>query len=210
MIPLNFARAMATSFALGKLISSMAGSNLFARGLSRKMSNMDDCPIQALSTVTCVSLVLTYAYQWYQGGGQTSLVGTGLNLVLLMGLITYCIQLYGFMILRLKLSKIHSEFRSPVGLWGAAYSFLLFLVGMVSALFLPPRQCSIILVIAGTFITVITLYYFMYAKHVQTFSDAEKEVMLLAHAEIKNANGKLRLRTLLLSARIQLLNFSCV
>jgi amino acid transporter len=191
MIPLFFARAMATSFALGKLISSMAGSNLFTRGLSRKLANMEDCPMQALSTVTCISLVVTCAYQWYQGGEFTSFAGTGLNLVLLLGLLTYCIQLYGFLIMRVKLGNIHSEFRSPLGLWGAAYSFLFFLVGMVSALFVPPRQCSVILIVTGVFITVITLYYFMYAQHVQTFSDAEKEVMLIAHAEIKNANGKL-------------------
>jgi amino acid transporter len=189
MVPIYFARVMATTYALGKLTSSMASSNLLPRGLSRKLW-AEESPVQALTVATSVSLVLTLACQWFILGSADTYAGEGISIVLLCGLITYAIQLFGFMILRLKLSTIPSSFRSPFGVVGAVYSFVAFLVGMASALYVPPSQRSHI--ITGTVVILIvpSLYYFLYARHVQTFSESEKAILLLAHAEIKNANGK--------------------
>jgi amino acid transporter len=190
MVPIWFARTLATCFALGKLLSSMAGSNLFPRILARKQWD-DDTPVYALTTASIISIIATLLFQWFQVGNVTIYAGPGINLVLLCGLITYFIQVFGFMVMRVKLAMIPSMFRSPFGLLGATYAGIAFVVGMVSALYVPPRQRAFIIVFTVIFVLIPTFYYYAYAKHVQTFSDAEKEVMLQAHAEIRNANGKL-------------------
>jgi amino acid transporter len=138
MVPVYFGRALATCFALGKLVSSMASSTLFPSSLARKIWS-DDCPIQALSVVSFISLLRTLIIQWNRKSGASVYAGpgnspTGLNLVVVCGLITYCIQLFGFMVRRLKLAKIPSAFHSPFGILGAVFSFLVFVVGIISAL----------------------------------------------------------------------------
>jgi hypothetical protein len=66
---------------------------------------------------------------------------------------------------------------------------LIFLLGIVSILMIRVERTAI-MAATGVYIVIPTVYYFVYARHQQTFSDAEKAVMLPAHAEVKNANGE--------------------
>jgi ethanolamine permease len=188
VMPMYFGRMLATCYALGKLISAMAGSRLFPNILAKKVGS-EETPVPALSVVSLFGLAVAITFQRTVGSKATSLAGSGINLVCMCGLITYCIQLFGFMVMRVKLSRIQSEFRSPFGVVGAVISFVIFLVGIGSAQLVPTPLRNMNNFVVLSFMALPTAYYFWYAKGVQSFSNAEKEVLLLAHAEIKNANG---------------------
>jgi amino acid transporter len=189
LAPIYFARMMATCFALGKLISAMAGSRLFPRFLAKKVG-ADESPVPALSLVAFLGLTAGSLFLRMDVGKRAALAAGGASLACMCGLFTYCIQLFGYMVMRMKLSRIQSVFRSPFGVMGGVLSFGAFLVGMVSNQLVstPLRNLNSIVVVSVVALS--TAYYCLYAKDVQTFSNAEREVLLLAHAEIKNANGK--------------------
>jgi amino acid transporter len=189
LIPLIFSRMMGTCFIVGKLVSSLAASNLLPRFLSGR-SGPDDISFYASTVTSLIGLLATLTVQWYQVLEKAMPQDV---LVTICGLITYNIQLFGFLILRVKLSRISSalgHFRSPFGIVGAFFSMLVFLLGISSSLVIIPRARNFMLVLISGFLFLPTVYYFMHAKYVQTFSEAEREVMLQAHAEIKNANGR--------------------
>jgi ethanolamine permease len=190
LVPIYVGRSSAATFCLGKLLSSMAGSHLFPTVFARRFGN-DGSPLYALTAISLIYFIVSLVSEWTAGPTIPDYAGPAVNLVSLCGLITYSIQLFGFVVLRVKLSRIATMFRSPFGMTGAVASLLVFLVGMASALVVPQRQRTQIIVLAALFILIPTAYYYLYAKDMQTFSDPEKEVLLVAHAEIKNANGTL-------------------
>jgi hypothetical protein len=139
-----------------------------------------------------------YALLWGNLASLVSLIPAMVDVTFLLlwpciigiyALLSYCIQIYGFLILRLKLESLPREFRSPFGVAGAAYSFAVFLLGIVSGLSCRAETMTTIVVIA-VYLVVMSVYYHAYAKHAQTFSAAEKILVLPAHVVILNANGK--------------------
>jgi amino acid transporter len=188
LTPIYFARMMATCFALGKLISAMAGSRLFPRFLSKKMGS-DESPVTALSLVSLVGLSVAVIFLRMEPRRLLALAGSGTSLACMCGLFTYCIQLFGFVVMRVKLSRIESVFQSPFGIMGAMISFGAFLVGMGSDQLVPVSLRNVNSIVVISLVALSTAYYYLYARSVQTFSNAERDVLLLAHAEIKNANG---------------------
>jgi amino acid transporter len=179
---------LATCFALSKLIAAMAGSRLFPRILAKKTGD-DESPVLALSLVSAIGLLVAILFQRQEGSKIIVYAGSITSLACMCGLITYCIQLFGFMVMRVKLSRIQSVFRSPFGVTGAMLSFMILLVGVGTAQLVPTPLRNINYILVFSFVALPTAYYFLYAKSVQTFSNTEREVLLLAHAEIKNANG---------------------
>lgn len=102
--------------------------------------------------------------------------------------VTYIVQLIGYCILQVKLREIPRDYESPFGLWGAIFAIFMFLLGIASTIAGKVRVV-VTLEVATVCFVVLTLYYYFYAMRVQTFSEAEKKVMLPVHVQIRNANG---------------------
>jgi ethanolamine permease len=101
---------------------------------------------------------------------------------------TYIIQLIGYCSLQIKLSHFPRYYVSPFGLNGALFAMAVLCVGLISSLAFREESLVTITVLAIQLVLT-TLYYHLYARDRQTFSSAEKLVMLPAHADVLNANG---------------------
>jgi amino acid transporter len=148
----------------------------------------DDNGVPFLSTLLG-SILSSIAFVVYFECYNLRMAFTSTSVLAICALSTYFVQLLGFMTLRLKLSQFPREYWSPFGIPGCLVSAVWFLFGFVVVLFLRPEGKYTASVMAVWFVLV-TTYYFMVGRHQQVFSEAEKAVILPAHAEVKNANGK--------------------
>jgi ethanolamine permease len=162
-----------------KLISAMADSKLFPSFLSRQLSNQTR--IYALLVGQFIGIIfVAFAVL------DEHTVVLWPNLVAFCAFGTYVMQLLGFINMRMKLSHFSKQYTSPFGIAGACVTIIVFSVGIVSCLWFHAGQIEIV---AG-YICLASGYYYFFARHQQIFSEAEHAVMLPAHAEIRNANGK--------------------
>lgn len=188
-LPMLFGLSNLTCYSITKLIAAMAESRLFPRVLAKRVWSTRT-PVYALGLTCCMALLvlgfMAVAAEKYFPHFTTI---TGV-----FSLLTYCMQLLGFIVLRLKLSAFSREFRSPFGIPGAIFCMIVFLAGICCALSITHRGFPTI-VIGIVYVTVASAYYFWFAKHSQTFSADEKAVVLPAHVGIKNANGESKVET---------------
>lgn len=183
VMPIKYGAGVVVFYATGKLLSSMADSYLLPRMLRHRMWS-SRMPVRALfvaGVASLIALFLTVAFD------KTSFIFWN-DIIGELVLVTYCVQLISFIILRVKLTAFPRDYVSPFGSVGAVFAFLVFLSGIGSGLVHQVKALSVVAVTA-VYLLIMSLYYFYHAKHVQTFSLAEKAVILPAHAEIRNANG---------------------
>jgi hypothetical protein len=83
--------------------------------------------------------------------------------------------------MRVKYSSVIREFQSPLGIGGAYFALFIYLLGVVSFVgnFNNEYYLSVLILICTWLI--ITIYYFVYAKSVQTFSDDEQQSLFKFH-----------------------------
>ncbi len=102
------------------------------------------------------------------------------DICILSAFVAYSSQCVGYMFMQTRYENIHRDFRSPLGRGGAVFSLLVWLLCILSvAAFAEDNQFALIaFVCVGG---VLTVYYFIYAKSRQTFSEEEKKVLFVAH-----------------------------
>jgi amino acid transporter len=176
----SFGFTICTCYAYSKLLSSMADSKLFPNFLSHRTSS-GNLPLYALCFGQFVALILTII-----GFMIPSITTAWPSIIGLFTFFTYVLQLIGFFSLRTKLNRFPREFSSPFGIIGAMYSLAVFIIGAITCI-VDNYWCVIV---AFIYVAIMSCYYECWARRRQTFSPAEKLVMLPVHAEIKNANGK--------------------
>lgn len=182
--PMVFGFGLTACYSLSKLICSMADSRILPRILAKRFY-ASGVPVYALMTGSLASLLALLI----PGRINRLLVFRFNNVIGVSAMTTYILQLIGFLVMRLKLSpsRFPREFSSPFGIIGAYYALTVCLLGLLSGLCFQPDSIATVAVVASV-ICIATVYYFMYAKDAQTFSELEKAVILPAHAEIRNAN----------------------
>jgi amino acid transporter len=161
----------------------MADSKLFPNFLARRTKSAN-LPFYA----TCFGQFLAVLLSVF-GFLFPASFKTWPSIISLFAFFTYGIQLIGFLSLKLKLNRFPREFSSPFGIPGALYALIVFVIGFI--------MC----IVSNFYSIIVAVIYFLWARHRQMFSAAEKLVMLPVHAEIKNANGK-RLKPLIDSVDI--------
>jgi ethanolamine permease len=191
--------SLCACFAYSKLIVSMSDSKLFPSILSRRLqrSNM---PIYAALVGQLLSILFTVVVYLF-----TSLIDFWPVLVVAFAFITYCIQLLGYISMQIKLTSFEREFRSPFGVYGAIYAFVVFFTGFVACCVAYWYTIPVVLVYLG----IVSAYYQLWARDRQTFSAEEKMVMLPAHVEIRDANGKMQSRDKLSATKLCVLMIVC-
>lgn len=184
-LPILYGMSTVICYSLTKLIAAMAESRLFPHVLARRVWSTRT-PIFALGVACCAALLILIVMALVDQSDFPQFS----TILGVYALFTYCMQLISFIVLRLKLSSFPREFHSPFGIPGALFCMVIFLAGIACSLAVPHRTVPTI-VVGIIYVAVVSMYYFWFAKHEQTFSVEEKAVVLPAHVGIKNANGEL-------------------
>jgi ethanolamine permease len=175
-----FGSCLTICYAYSKLIAAMADSKLLPPILSRR-AFFSKVPIyavilgQVLGLLFCVYGVLLPGDDIFWS-----------NIIALTAFVTYAIQMCGFIVMRTKLSQFKKDFVSPFGVAGALFGLVVFIVGIFSCIFYHSSRLWIILV----YLVLMSVYYWVQVRHKQTFSVAERSVVLPAHVAIRDINGK--------------------
>jgi len=104
------------------------------------------------------------------------------NICILSGFMAYMSQSYGYIYLKLKFSHIERKFQSPLGIYGAMYTFLVSLLGVISIICCQDdNQFAFIVVVVGALL--LSAVYFLFVRTHQTFSEEEKQLFFFAHVD---------------------------
>ncbi|ETW01738.1 hypothetical protein H310_06343 [Aphanomyces invadans] len=182
VLPATFATGQGFVQSYTKVVSAMAGSHLVPEVLHRKHPTLHT-PVNAIVGVSTVSFALCFVD--FYGGLDTVLFNT----CIFLGCISYLSQCVGYIYLKKNFRTMERKFRSPVGKAGAIYAILIWAITMLSiAGFQEDSQVSFALVIGV--LASCSLYYAVYAKSRQKFSEEERKSLFFAH--VANHNNSKR------------------
>ena len=168
-IPATFATAFGFIMMYGKIMTAMSNSNLMPAILKRRYDRTNS-PYVTLIVGSLLSYSVCLVSYWY-----TDLTLYMFNICILAGCFSYSLQCICYVFLKTRYSNIERSFQSPFGIIGGIVSLFIWIVGVVAISgFQDDNQKALIavLVLYGFF----TVWYFMYAKYNQSFSDEEKEI----------------------------------
>jgi len=106
---------------------------------------------------------------------------------ILLSLFTYLSDLYAYYQLKTTFQGRDADqsFANPFGIYGAIYAALIFvLCGIATFAFQDSYLIEIIFMVV--FVLLLSVYYFLYAKHTQRFSEEEQKKLLLFHVVTNN------------------------
>jgi len=173
-IPATFATAYGFVFSFGKLLQALANSKLLPDIFSKTVKPQET-PFAAIILGSTISYTVCLFVFFFP-----STIKYLFNVCIIGAFVSYCSQCIGYLYMRTKFSRVSRLFHSPLGVFGALYAFLIFLFGIVSAIGF--QEDNYVAFISVLFIWVVfSLYYFLFAKHRQIFSDEEQKILLVAH-----------------------------
>ena len=168
-IPATFATAFGFIMMYGKIMTAMANSKLMPLFLKAHYSKTG-APYMSLIVGSVLSYGVCLVSYWYK-----DLTIYIFNICILAGFCSYSLQCICYILIKTKYSNIERHFVSPFGLIGGVVSLCVWVLGIISvACFQNDDQKALIAVcvLFGSF----TVWYFIYAKYQQSFSDEEKEI----------------------------------
>uniref|UniRef100_K3X551 Amino acid permease/ SLC12A domain-containing protein n=1 Tax=Globisporangium ultimum (strain ATCC 200006 / CBS 805.95 / DAOM BR144) TaxID=431595 RepID=K3X551_GLOUD len=180
-IPAAYATAFGFIWCYGKLIHAMATSCLLPSALA-KHSKGYGTPYMALiagSTLSYAVCLVVYLHP---------MIGTYLfSICMTSAFLAYTGQCIGYISLKKNYKNIKSShFQNPFGIYGAMFSMVVWLLGIVSIAGFQGNNG--VEIEAFVFLAFgVTAFYFVYAKKRQKFSPQENKVLLVAHVIKFNA-----------------------
>lgn len=175
-IPAMYATTFGFMWGYGKLIAAMATSKLLPPILARPHPKYGT-PYLAIVSGSVLSYFVS-VFMHYTPAVTDRYI---FNICITMAFLGYAAQCVGYIALKKNYPNIKSSaFRSPFGIYGALYSLLVWILGLVSIAFFQENdgiEISVFLAI----ILVISVFYLAYAKSRQTLSSKEHKVFLMAH-----------------------------
>jgi len=173
-IPATYATAFGFIYAYGKLIVAMAGSKLLPKIFYRRWQ-ATGAPYIALITGSTLGYGICLVVYYYPYLGKHLF-----NVCILCAFSAYSAQCIGYIQLNTKFKNLKREFHSPLGIYGAVYSLLVFLLAAISVIgFQDDQNFAVFMVLIMC--SVFSVYYYFYAKYRQTFSEEERKVLFVAH-----------------------------
>ena len=170
-IPATFATAFGFIMMYGKIITAMAKSELIVASSYFKVQYSKTCvPYGSLVFGSLLSYSVCLVSFWYKD--LTLII---FNTCILAGFCSYSLQCICYIFLKTKYSNIDRSFLSPFGVYGGLLSLCIWILDIVSIAGFQNddhKALIAICVLYGLF----TVWYFIYAKHHQSFSDEEKEI----------------------------------
>jgi len=173
-IPATYATAFGFIYAYGKLMVAMADSKLLPELFQRRLPSTG-APYLALITGSTLGYGICLIVYYYPYFGQQLF-----NVCILCAFSAYSAQCIGYIQLNTKFKNLKREFRSPLGIYGAVYSMIVFLLAAISVIgFQQDQHFAVLMVLIMC--AVFSIYYFSYAKYRQTFSEEERKVLFVVH-----------------------------
>ena len=172
-IPATFATAFGFMFMYGKIIMSLSNSKLLPEFLSYRHPTTR-APYTALIVGSVISYCVCIACLYYP-----SFYAGSFNICILSASFDYVWQLVGFILLRTKYQTIKCDFLSPLGIHGAVWAILVFTLNIIAVIAFQVDQSALI-VVAGIY-AALTVWYYVYAKSRQSFSEEEKNTFFTIH-----------------------------
>jgi hypothetical protein len=182
IFPGQFSMAFGFILPAGKLLHSMAKSQLLPTWLHLRRQ---PSPNRAI-LVACVASYLLCLLAHFV---------TSVNMVdipILFGYLTYLVDLYSYWVFKKYFFTMKRGFISPFGLTGAVLAAIVFALGAIGVIFYQ-RQHFTVIYVAG-YIALLSVYYRVYVRKVQSFSTAETKSFLSLHMVKFNSRRKTNLR----------------
>eukprot|EP01040_Poterioochromonas_malhamensis_P003121 gene3121-3322_t len=179
-------------YGYGKQLSALAKSRLLPSffGWTLKGSNI---PYMALLLGSIIGYaVLIILSQGLGYDYDSELTNELFNASLMGSYFTFEVMFASFLMFRFKYKNIARSYTSPLGIYGAIYGMLGFGFLFASAVVFANDDYRTFLFFIG-FIVISSIYYFLYAKYTQIFSEDEQAVMFtvyLLKANERKLSGK--------------------
>lgn len=171
-IPATFATGFGFIYGFGRVILSMARSDLFPSILSRTCGSFKT-PYMAILAGSFISYIVVIAVHFIP-----EIEVYLFNITILAAFTAYDSQFIGFILLRTRFPDQERIFKSPLGIIGALYGISVFTLATISVIGFQNDGCTAFIVYM-TIIVVCSFYYFGYAKKRQGFSDEEQFIFVL-------------------------------
>jgi amino acid transporter len=174
----TFATGFGFIYGYGRVILSMARSDLFPSILSRTYGKAKT-PYMVILVGSFLSYILLIV-QHFLPETQVYLF----NVTILAAFTAYNSQLIGFLSLRYRFPTQERLFTSPLGIYGALYGITVFTLATISVIGFQ-NDGSTAFIIFIMIIVICSIYYFAYAKKRQGFSEEEKFIFVLQIVKCK-------------------------
>jgi len=190
--PSLLASIIGFTFSHGKMICALSESRLLPNLFAKKTAA--NCPYAALLAGCFIGYCICWTLHFFPEAMSSAL----LQFMYLTAFTIYGLYCIGYIVLKTRyLKSIEYTYQSPLGLFGAGYVILVFLLGICSLLFLQGHFPWGLVILAGLCLMA-SAYYFAVAKAGQRFSEEEQRCVSLASkpkTKIKVKNNK-KLRVL--------------
>ena len=168
-IPATFGGIVGFMLLYGKIIVAMSESKLLGTNLTMRYSRTGNAYVAIIvGAVLCYFVCLVSL--WYP-----TLLLDIYNISLLGAFSSYITQNVCYILLKVKYTNIECDMKSPFGIYGAVYCMLVWVLGVIAIVGFQDdnqRALEAYAVMFGFF----TAWYFIYARHYQSFSEEEKEI----------------------------------
>ena len=172
-IPATFGTAFGFVFIYGKIIMCMSNSKLLPEFLSYRHPTTRS-PYMALIVGSVVSYCICIGGLYYPAFHKQTF-----NISMFAASYDYVWQMVGYILLRTKYQTIKCDFRSPFGIYGAVWSMLVFGVTLFSVMVFQIDYLA--LIIGSAVCGSLSVWYFIYAKWHQSFSEEEQKTFFTIH-----------------------------
>ncbi|ETV96734.1 hypothetical protein H310_10051 [Aphanomyces invadans] len=178
-VPATFATAEGFMLSYSNILVAMANSKLLPTVLSRRHTSYGT-PVNALASGTLASFILCFVVD------EWTLDTIVYDTCILFAFMSYVAQCLGYLFLKKHHKRTARLFVSPFGRVGAAFAIVVWVLNAVAVIaFQQDDEASVIS--ALVLVVLCALYYHLYAKHRQSFSEEEQRILLLVHIAIHNA-----------------------
>jgi hypothetical protein len=177
-IPATYATAYGFMFPYGKLLQSLAESNLLPAPL-KWTTSFSGTPYVALMLGSTFGFLICMAVYFYE---HLELII--FETTMLSAFLGYISEAIGYIAMQTKFQSIKREFHSPLGIYGAIYCMLVFGLCAISVIAFQESQMALIAVFSIQ--SMLSMYYFLFAKKNQTFSPEESKILFVAHVITHN------------------------
>lgn len=155
-------------YAYGRQIFSLSRAGYFPRALS--VTGRRGTPHRAL--IVGAVLGFAVALTIHRLGTDHPVGAVLLNMAVFGAVISYCLQMVAYIILRIQLPHIDRPYRSPFGIFGAAVALIISAVTLVALFVSDPIYQKVVLG-AAVWYALGLLYYILYGRHHLVLSPEE-------------------------------------
>lgn len=171
-LPATFATAFGFIWSYGKMLHAMAESKLLPDVFVLETKSKSPYVCYLFGSIIGIALCAVLDWSDY-------LYLSIFPLCLLFALTAYIAQCIGYLFVKHKLNAVQTPFRSPFGEAGAYFSIFVWILAFISVIAFQADQFAIIAY--ACIVSLLTVYYYGYAKTRQTFSEDERKILFTAH-----------------------------